>query len=97
MAKPLKANMVIDYLDRVFEDRMKARRGDSWAPSSPNMNPSGLFLWGYLKEAISSHPLSTFRTPGRGSLGNSTTAFHHGRQCFLWNEEEVTKAGEDRR
>ena len=47
--------MVMDWLDNIFEDRMlaiRARRGDSWAPSSPDMNPCDSFLWGYLKEAV---------------------------------------------
>ena len=54
-AKPQQANMVMDYLDRVFEDRMlalKARRGESWALSSPDLNPCDFFLWGYMKELV---------------------------------------------
>ena len=54
-AKPHQANMVMDYLDRVFQERMlalKARRGESWLPSSPDMNPCDFFLWGYLKELV---------------------------------------------
>ena len=41
-AKPHQANMMMDYLDRVVQERMlalKDRRGESWAPSSPDMNP----------------------------------------------------------
>ena len=54
-AKPHQANMNMDYLDRIFQERMlalKARRGDSWAPSSPDINPCDFFLWGYLKELV---------------------------------------------
>ena len=46
------SNMVMEWLDGIFEERMlaiRARRGDSWAPSSPDMNPCDSFLWGYLK------------------------------------------------
>jgi hypothetical protein len=31
---------------------LKARRGDSRAPSSPDMNPCDFCLWGYLKEFV---------------------------------------------
>ena len=54
-AKPHQANMVMDWLDSIFEERMlakKARRGNSWAPSSPDINLCDSFLWGYLKEAV---------------------------------------------
>ena len=54
-AKPHQANMVMEWLDGIFEERMlaiRARRGDSWAPSSPDMNPCDSFLWGYLKEVV---------------------------------------------
>jgi hypothetical protein len=47
MANPIKANLLLDYLDRVFLNRMlalNARMGDSWAPSSPNMNSCDFFL-----------------------------------------------------
>ena len=30
----------------------ESRRGDSWAPSSPDLNPLDFFLWGYLKERV---------------------------------------------
>ena len=39
-AKPHQANMV--RLDSIFEERMlaiKSRRGETWAPSSPDLNP----------------------------------------------------------
>ena len=45
----------MDYLDSVFGARMlalKARHGDSWAPTSPDLNPCDFFLWGYLKEEV---------------------------------------------
>ena len=41
-AKPHQANMVMEWLDGIFEDRMlaiRSRRGDTWAPSSPDLNP----------------------------------------------------------
>ena len=54
-AKPHQANMVMDWLDTIFGERMlaiRSRRGDSWAPSSPDLNPLDFFLWGYLKEKV---------------------------------------------
>ena len=54
-AKPHQANMVMDWLDGIFEERMlaiRSRRGDSWAPSSPDLNPLDFFLWGYLKKKV---------------------------------------------
>ena len=53
--KPHQANIVIDLLDSMFEESMlakKARRGNSWAPSSPDISLFESFLWGYLKEAV---------------------------------------------
>jgi hypothetical protein len=44
-------NMVMDYLDRVFQDMMlvlKARMADSQAPSSPVMNPCDLDFFVFL-------------------------------------------------
>ena len=38
---------------------LKSLRGDSWAPSSPDMNPADYFLWGYLKEKVYSPPSTT--------------------------------------
>ena len=61
-AGPHQANMVMEWLDTVFANRMlalKSRRGDSWAPSSPDMNPADFFLWGYLKEKVYSPPPTT--------------------------------------
>ena len=61
-AGPHQANMVMDWLDGVFANRMlalKSRRGNSWAPSSPDMNPADFFLWGYLKEKVYSPPPTT--------------------------------------
>ena len=46
-AKPHQANMVMDWLDSIFEERMlaiKSRRGETWAPSSPDLNPLDVFL-----------------------------------------------------
>ena len=54
-AKPHQAIMVMDWPDSIFEERMlakKARRGNSWAPSSPDISLFESFLWGYLKEAV---------------------------------------------
>ena len=54
-AKPHQANMVMEWLDGIFEDRMlaiRSRRGDTWAPSSPDLNPLDFFLCGYLKEKV---------------------------------------------
>ena len=42
-------------LDTIFGDRilaMKSRRGDSWAPSSPDLNPLDFLIWEYLKERV---------------------------------------------
>ena len=54
-ARPHQANMVMDWLDGIFASRMvalKSRKGDSLAPSSPDMNPADFFLWGYLKKMV---------------------------------------------
>ena len=61
--KPHQANMVMEWLwlDGIFEDRMlaiRSRRGDTWAPSSPDLNPLDFILWGYLKEKVDK-PLPT--------------------------------------
>ena len=58
-AGPHQANMVMDWLDSVFASRMlalKSRRGDSWAPSSPDMNPLDFFLWGYRRFILHLQP-----------------------------------------
>ena len=31
---------------------LKAIRDESWAPSSPDLNPCDFFLWGYMKELV---------------------------------------------
>ena len=54
-AGPHQARMVMEGLGGVFGGRMlvlKSIRGDSWAPSSPDMNPADFFLWGYLKQKV---------------------------------------------
>ena len=61
-AAPHQARMVMQWLDTLFDERMlalKSLRGDSWAPSSPDMNPADYFLWGYLKEKVYSPPPTT--------------------------------------
>ena len=35
-----------------FKENVQARRGESWAPSSPDLNPCDFFLWGYMKELV---------------------------------------------
>ena len=47
--------MVLDWMDNIFGDRMltlQSRKAESWAPSSPDLNPLDFFLWGYLKERV---------------------------------------------
>ena len=54
-AKAHQANIVMDWLDGIFGDRMlalKARQGYFWSPSSPDMNPCDFFLWGVLKDKV---------------------------------------------
>ena len=54
-AKPHTANTVMEWLDSIFDERMpaiKSRRGDTLAPSSPDLSPLDFFLWGYLKEQV---------------------------------------------
>ena len=49
------ANLVVNYLDKVFGTRMlalKSLRGVSWAPHSPDLNPLDYFVWGYLKSLV---------------------------------------------
>ena len=39
----------------IFDERMlaiKSKRGDTLAPSSPDLSPLDFFLWGYLKEQV---------------------------------------------
>ena len=73
--------MVMEYLDRVFQDRMLAlrpRRGDSWTPSSPDKKPCDFFLYGYCLPvgAGVKAPLLLFRTSGRrsGKVSNLSKA-----------------------
>ena len=35
-----------------FKENVYARRGESWEPSSPDLNPCDFFLWGYMKELV---------------------------------------------
>jgi hypothetical protein len=54
-SKPQQANMVMDWLESIFEERMliiRARRGDSWAPYSLDMNPCDSLIWSDLKEVF---------------------------------------------
>ena len=54
-AKPHQTNIVMDWLDRVFGDRMlalKARQGMFWSPASPDMNPCDFYLWGLIKALV---------------------------------------------
>ena len=53
--KPHTANMVMDYLDRIFGPNMlalKSRQGEPWATTSPYMSVCYFWLWGYLKEKV---------------------------------------------
>ena len=62
---PHQARMVMEWLDGLFGQRMlalKSVRGDSWAPSSHDMNPADFFLRGYLKEKVYSPPPITIPT-----------------------------------
>ena len=46
-AKPQQADMVMDWLESIFEDKMlaiKSRRGDTGAPSSLDLNPLDFFV-----------------------------------------------------
>ena len=54
-AKPHQANIVMDWLDKIFGDRMlalKARQGMFWSPASPDMNPCDFCLWGLMKASV---------------------------------------------
>ena len=54
-AKPHQDNMVMQWLDGIFDERMlafKSLRGDFWAPYSLDCNPCDFFLWEYLNEKV---------------------------------------------
>ena len=45
----------MEYLDGVFGERviaLNSRRGQSWAPRSPDLNPLDYYVWGVLKESV---------------------------------------------
>lgn len=58
-ARPHTAVVVLNYLKRIFNDRVISNRypevcdmGLEWSPYSPDLNPCDYFLWGYLKDRV---------------------------------------------
>lgn len=58
-ARPHTANVVLDYLNEFFGNRIISNRyperfnsGFNWPPRSPDLNPCDFFLWGYLKDRV---------------------------------------------
>lgn len=58
-AKPHTSNVLMDYLNENFEERVISGRyrerfgyGLSWSAYSPDLNPCDFFLWGYLKSRV---------------------------------------------
>ena len=88
-AGPHQANMVMDWLDSVFASRMlalKSRRGDSWAPSSPDMNPLDFFLWGYRRFISTSSLNSCSEKENQGGIQQNPRE-HGGEGCQEHEEE----------
>ena len=90
--------MVMNYLDRVFQDMMlvlKARMGDSWAPSNPDMNPCDFFL-GVLPEEVGEQapPCQPLGPQGGDHQGVKQPAGGHSGQGCLWDEGNVPEAVE---
>lgn len=57
-APPHAANIVVNWLEEMFNDRVISRRCDNfWPPYSPDLNPCDFYLWGYLKSRVYSDPI----------------------------------------
>lgn len=59
-APPHCTNLVNAFLDDTFQDQWVANNGPfKWPPQSPDMTPMDFFLWGYVKNKVYFHPLTT--------------------------------------
>lgn len=59
-APPHCSRIVNQFLDEIFEDRWIANNGPfRWPPRSPDITPLDFFIWGYIKNEVYSHPLTT--------------------------------------
>lgn len=57
-APPHYANLVRDWLQEKFGDRVIGRGFDNfWPPYSPDLNPCDFYLWGYLKSVVYRDPV----------------------------------------
>ena len=64
MATPYKANVITEWLDQRFPQRVVNRRQDpEWSPHSPDLNPRDFFLWGYLKDRVYENNPKTILEP----------------------------------
>ncbi|KAI6661154.1 hypothetical protein LOD99_10176 [Oopsacas minuta] len=58
VAPPHYANLVRDWLQEKFCDRMIGHGFDNFSsPYSPNLNPCDFYLWGYLKSVVYRDPV----------------------------------------
>ena len=52
-AAPHTAQLVLDYLQQRFPDRLISFKTDvMWPPRSPDLNPLDFYLWGHIKQLI---------------------------------------------
>jgi hypothetical protein len=66
-ATPHTAARVLQWLDNTFGDQyISYRIANVWPPHSPDLNPLGFFLWGFLKDSVFSFP-SNDRESKRGN------------------------------
>ena len=57
-APPHSANIVVEWLQEKFGDRLISRHCENvWPPYSPDLNPCDFYLWGYLKSKVYSDPI----------------------------------------
>lgn len=48
------------FLDETFQDRWIANNGPfKWPPQSPDITPMDFFIWGYIKNEVYFHPLTS--------------------------------------
>ncbi len=70
----------LEFLDRVFEDRMLALgslRGQAWAPSSPDLSPLDFSVWAQMKTKVFSHPLPQNLDDLRQKIRESARGLDH--------------------
>ena len=75
--------------------RQSIERGDTLAPSSPDLSPLDFFLWGYLKEQVylQTSPLQLGGAEGQGKEGDEGAAREPGQKDSAQYEKEGSKSG----